>query len=200
MKFSAAFLFFLFPLIGFGQSPHPILKSFDAIRQPNGILLRWVIKGGNQCEGTKLFRSDDSFQFQQIKHIPGICGSFTENETYSFFDSVPIPNIYNHYKLELGFQGFTDTISAFFEDFGRANHVVLTDHQTNSYRILFSNDQKSEALLQVFDQMGNELYSATGTNSDFSIQPSGWKSGVYIFRITGVPETGIQGKIYFSHQ
>lgn len=184
----------------FGFAQHPILESFNAYRQTNGVLLRWVIKGGRQCNGTTVFRSGDDYVFEQINHIPGICGNFTEAETYSYFDSVPISNAYNHYKLELGFQGFTDTITVFFEDFGVANHLVLSEHELGRYRILFSNDNNSEALLRLFDRNGNELLTESTTGNDFTIQPTAWNSGVYLFRISGVSRSDIHGKIYFAEQ
>lgn len=185
-----------FAALSFAQ--HAILKSFSAYRQPNGVVLRWVIKGGNQCNGTRVLRAGDALSFEQINHIPGICGDFTEDETYSFFDSIPISNAYNHYKLELGFQGFSDTITVFFEDFGSKNHLVLTDNSSRQHRILFSNDNSNEALLRVFDTNGNELLSQTTLGNDFTIQPSGWKSGVYLFRISGVSRSDIHGKFYFA--
>lgn len=181
-----------------GAAQHPILKSFSAYQQTNGILLRWVIKGGNQCNGTRVLRAADDLVFEQINLIPGICGDFTEDETYSFFDSIPISNAYNHYKLELGFQGFTDTITVFFEDFGSDDHLVLTDHHAGEYRILFTNANRKQALLRVFDRSGNELLRESTTDNDFLIRPSGWKNGVYLFRISGVSETDIHGKFYFG--
>lgn len=181
-----------------GAAQHAILKSFNAYQQTNGVLLRWVIKGGNQCNGTRVLRAADDLVFEQINLIPGICGDFTEDETYSFFDSIPVSNAYNHYKLELGFQGFTDTITVFFEDFGSKNHLVLTDHSSRQYRIIFSNDYSNEARLRVFDRNGKELLSQTTLGSDFTIQPLGWKSGIYLFRISGVSETDIHGKFYFA--
>ena len=201
MRFSFTFILLLAlgPFMGFAQSPHPILNSFTAYKQPNGILLRWVIKGGNQCNGTKVLRSADGIAFEEINHIAGIWGSTTENETYSYFDSIPIPNAYNHYKLELGFQGFTEPITVFFEDFGKANHVVL-DNGNGSYRILFSNDLNDKAVLQVVDRAGKPIYEEVATDSDFEFTVDGWRAGVYIFRITGVSKVDISGKIYFGGQ
>lgn len=190
------FLLFLLPIFGLAQEPHAILASLNAYKQTNGILLRWVIKGGSQCNGTKVFRRSGEEDFELINHIPGICGSSTENETYQFFDSIPLPNEYNHYKLELGFQGFSDTITVFYENFGNTDHQVFADHEANTYRILFSNDLNRDARLQLFDAMGREVYTETATDSDFSIQPTALKAGVYIYRITGVSEKDIEGKFY----
>lgn len=198
MKKAGVLLFLLLPLWGFAQAPHVILASFSAYKQPNGVLLRWVIKGGSQCNGTKVFRQNEVGVFEPINHIPGICGSATENETYQFFDEEPFPNAYNHYKLEMGFQGFSATITVFFEDFGSANHAVLSDYQANSYRILFQNELNRQATLQLYDQMGRAVYTRTATDSDIAIDANSLQPGVYIYRVTGVSEQKITGKFYLS--
>jgi hypothetical protein len=198
MRKPLIFLFIFIPLMVLGQEPHPLLQSFSAIKQPNGVFLKWVIKGGNQCNGTKVYRAKDYLNFEQINHLPGICGSFTENETYSYFDSVPHSNSYNHYRLEMGFQGFTDTVTVFFEDFGRADHVILSDHISNLYSILFSNDLKRKVLLQIFDTMGHVVWTETTTESHFLFRPRGLKGGVHLFRISGASSADIHGKFYFG--
>ena len=202
MKYLASILAFLLcvPLWGFAQSPHPILNSLDAYKQPNGILVRWVIAGGGQCQGTKIFRSLDQTNFEQMGHIEGICGSTDGDETYSYFDSVPHANTYNNYRLEMGFQGFTSIVTVFFEDFGRSSYVLQTDYATQTFKVLYSNDPKKEAILEVYDRMGNAIYTGSSTTSDIQFDTAGWLSGVYIFRVTGVSKTDIQGKFYIGHR
>lgn len=198
MRKHLLFLFVFVPLLALGQEPHPILQSFNAYKQSNGVLVRWVIKGGNQCNGTKVFRASDDLVFEQINHIPGICGSFTENETYSYFDSVPHSNQYNLYKLELGFQGFSQPITIFFEDFGRSPYLILSDPAAQTTRILFSNDQKQNVSLELYDRVGKPVYSATGNDSDFEFSTAAWKPDIYIFRIFGANEIDISGKVYIG--
>ncbi len=180
------------------QQPHPILTSFIASEQPNGILLKWVIAGGNQCQGTKMFRSLDQMVFEQIGHIPGICGGTQADETYTYFDTVPYGNHYNHYRLEMVFQGFTDIVTVFFEDFGSSDHALLSDHALGTYRILYTNDLNSTNVLEVFDRFGHSVYRASGNDSDFDLRTDGWPPGVYVFRISGSAGTDIRGKIYIG--
>ena len=186
------------PLFVVAQQPHPILKSFEAYKQPNGILLRWVIFGGNQCQGTKVYRSEDGLDFDQINHIPGICGNFTEDETYNYFDTIPHKNTYNHYRLEMGFQGFTDIVTIFFEDFDGQNYALLSDPQLNRYQIFFTNDLGNTAKMEVFDRMGNAVTTLSNNRSDHILYTDGWRRGLYIFRITGVDAGTIFGKIFIG--
>lgn len=184
------------PFIVTGQSPHPILRSFDAIKQPNGVLLKWVIKGGQQCQGTWVYRADESELFEVINHVEGICGDFTEDETYTYFDNSPRSNAYNRYRLEMGMQGFTDTITLFFEDFGSDNYLLLSEN--GQFKILFSNDLSREATLQLFDLSGKVLREEKTLQNDIEVDPAGLRAGVYLFRISGVSESDITGKLYFS--
>lgn len=187
-------------MVGLAQTPHPILRSFSAIKQPNGVLLKWVIKGGQQCQGTWVYRAGQAQQFEVINHVEGICGSFTEDETYTYFDNEPLSNTYSYYRLEMGFQGFTDTVEVFFEDFGSDNYLLLTDGGSANFRILFSNDLNREATVQVFDLSGKILLENTTLGNDFAVSLPGQRAGIYIFRISGVSETDITGKLYFSGQ
>lgn len=192
------FLFVLFSVTGLAQTPHPILRSFSAIKQPNGVNLKWVIKGGQQCQGTKVYRANESLLFEEINHVEGICGDFTEDETYTYFDDSPESNTYNYYRLEMGFQGFTDTVTVFFEDFGSDNYLLLTEN--DRFRILFSNDLNKEATIKVFDLNGKILREEKTLRNDIEIDPAGLRAGVYLFRISGVSEVDITGKLYFSGQ
>lgn len=192
------FLLVLMPRLVLGQEAHPILQSFNAYKQSNGVFLRWVIKGGNQCNGTKVFRASDDLVFEEVNHIPGICGSFNQNETYSFFDSLPHPNRYNHYKLELGFQGFSQAVTVFFEDFGEEQFLVLGAARSQTVRILFSNDQNQPMTFEVFDLGGKLIYSEMGNDSDFEFDPSAFRPGIHVFRILGTTGSDISGKLYFG--
>jgi hypothetical protein len=192
--------FFCLPIVGLAQTPHPILRSFSAVKQPNGVLLKWVIKGGQQCQGTWVYRAGQAQDFEVINHVEGICGSFTEDETYTYFDNEPLANTYSYYRLEMGFQGLTDTVEVFFEDFGINQFLLLTDDGSENFQILFSNDLNREAAVQVFDLSGKIVLEGTTLGNDFSINLAGQRAGIYILRISGVSETDITGKLYFSGQ
>ena len=167
--------------VGICQLPHPILNSLEAYKQPNGVLVRWIVAGGDQCQGTRIYRSLDELNFEQIGYIDGICGSTDGEETYSFFDSVPHPNTYNHYRLELGFQGVSTMVTVFFEDFGNNDYSLFADYANGNYRILFSNDLKNEAVLEIYDRFGKAVYGDMSTSSDIQFQTVGWRNGLYIF-------------------
>ena len=70
----SALFVFLLSVMSFSvmaQKPHAILLSFSAVKQPNGVNLKWVIIGGRQCDGTQVF-SLKALQFELIEHIEGL--------------------------------------------------------------------------------------------------------------------------------
>ncbi|MCF8257757.1 MAG: T9SS type A sorting domain-containing protein [Flavobacteriales bacterium] len=177
------------------QQPHPILSEFIAIRQHVGLLLRWTITGGNQCNGTKVFRSSDGVGFEQIEHIPGVCGSEIDDVTYSYLDTFPLPNAYNHYRLEMGGQGFTETITHFYTYFDNGNHARLTDPVDGSVRLLFSNASEKQVSMEIIDMDGRPMYSALTHASHFNLYTKGWKVGIYIYHIIGSDDGRVTGRM-----
>lgn len=197
----SALFVFLLSVMSFSvmaQKPHAILRSFSAVKQPNGVNLKWVIIGGRQCDGTRVFRAGEALQFELIEHIEGICGSQSDDVTYSYFDNSPKSNSYNFYRLEMGLQGFTDTVNVFFEDFGLDRYLLLSETQSQAYRILFSNDLNREATLNIYDISGRAIYQDQTIGNDFQLSSVNWDAGVYVFRISGIAEVDVAGKLYFS--
>lgn len=196
-------------LLGFGllwsapsqaqSQPHQILSEFIVVRQHVGLLLRWTITGGNQCNGTRIFRSADGETFEQIGHISGLCGSEIIDVSYSHLDTFPLPNAYNHYRLEMGGQGFTTIITQFYTYFGNGNHARLTDPASGTVRLLFSNAFEKRVHLEIMDMNGRPIHSAETGMSDFNVSTLGWKGGVYVYRITGGDDGVIVGRMMVGY-
>jgi hypothetical protein len=98
----------------------------------------------------------------------------------------------------MGFQGFTEVRTVFVEDFGKKDYLLMSDHHARSYRILFNNNLKNTAFFDVFNSLGNPVYSSTHNGSDFIFNAAGLKEGIYYFRISGVPSKTIRGRLYIA--
>ena len=92
----------------FSQTPHPILRYFNATIVGDEVRLNWVITGGETCSGIIIQRSTDGQFFETIGKIDGICGSPDVDVPYVFMDESPAENQQNTYRLELGTQGYSD--------------------------------------------------------------------------------------------
>ena len=165
------------------QTAHPILRDLSVFQQEDQIVLRWVIFGGNTCQGTKIFRGSSEADLMQIGSISGICGSTDSDETYTYVDSNAIANTLNYYKLELGYQGFSQPVSIFFEQFGPEGVLVISDPLNKQVRILHDNLGKKIAELTIVDQSGLIISRLKDDTQEFSVDMRDWDSGIYFFQL-----------------
>lgn len=148
----AIILFAGFPILSFAQ--HPILAAFSARQIDENIQLDWTILGGNTCNGTFIYRQNKEGVFEQIGAIEGICGDSDVNEQYTFQDSMPLSGV-NHYTLQLGLQGYTDTIFAFFVQPGiHGVKAIYTPTETQ----LHLQEEWMDARIKLLASNGRLLY------------------------------------------
>lgn len=179
---------------GFTQDAHPILSEFILIRQHKGILLKWTIKGGNQCEGTKVFRANNDYPFELIKHISGICGGADFDETYTHQDTLPAKNTDNHYRLEMGDLGFTETVTLFYDDFGQSNHARLTNQGNGTVTLLVNNAQSSPLTIYLMDISGKVVSHQQSESNAIVLSTLHLPRGIYFYRVDGIGVTPVTGR------
>lgn len=101
------FLICLFPLITNAQG-HYGLFSFTGDSKRSTVQLNWSTKGGFTCQGMRLYRNGEL-----VHSIDGICGSADQVEHYSFKDTLAPAFKLLTYQLELGQQGYSDSLNIF---------------------------------------------------------------------------------------
>jgi len=146
-------------------------------------MLKWVIAGGNQCNGFDIYRAMEQGGFLRVGNIAGICGSADFDETYTFLDTTAIRNRDNSYRLELGWQGYTEVITVFFSDLNLGRHTRLTDPSDGSVRFIFDNPQQLPVIVELYDAAGVAVMRQMTNGGEFLLRPEGLRSGVYIYRI-----------------
>lgn len=147
------------------QSPHPILSYFTAVVSTNQIQLNWAIAGGNTCEGTIVQRSADGIFFETIGEIGGVCGSPDFEIPYFFIDENPLANQVNHYRLELGSQGFSSAININFIPLNEQGYSLRYD-ALNQYAVInFDNQVHERVRFVLYDLLGHKIQEGS-TNAD----------------------------------
>lgn len=179
----------------FAQDSHPILREFFGRQEGNTIVLTWVIKGGNTCQGTRIHRFNADSIFEQIGEYDGICGDASSDERYEFTDSSPLLNQTNHYRLELGHQGYTNTIGADFYTYNGNGYVILGNPMVKSSEIVFENPKGDELMISLYDLNGRMVLNQPAEKTKAIIYNEGYKNGVYTFVISREGEAFIKGKI-----
>lgn len=188
---------FILSLLGsiHAQDGHTILRNFSARQEGNTVLLTWVIKGGNTCQGTRIHRFENDSAFVQIGEYDGICGSASSDEKYEFADIAPLPNQTNYYRLELGHQGYTNVIQADFYTYSDKGYIVLGNPLITSSTIVFDNPKGEEHELSMYDANGKLVLQQPTEKTKVKIYNEGFKNGLYTFVISTNKEAMITGKI-----
>lgn len=160
----------LFALTAQAQE-NPILGRWTVGMNGNHVLLEWTIVAGNTCQGIYIWRSLDGTDFEEIGHIPGLCGSVDEPIDYSWTDPVPQQLAYNYYRIELGGQGFSTVKQLYVERLVNEGSLVFPNPSATDPELVFSNPSSLPVVIQVHDLNGRLLLE-NSTTSDRLRMPS----------------------------
>lgn len=156
-------LLLLFSGILQAQKVHPIVSDFSGTSVKNTIRLNWTIIGGNTCNGILIQRSSNGISFETIGEIAGVCGSPDVDVPYVFSDENPVPNQQNHYRLELGSQGFTTPVVIGFFPLNNDGYSLLLDKNNSEVTIYFNNPNQLPTSYQLFTLDG-KIKASNETN------------------------------------
>ncbi|MCB0737230.1 MAG: hypothetical protein KDC92_06935 [Bacteroidetes bacterium] len=157
---------------------HSILSKFIASPLNDWVYLEWTIKGGNTCNGIKVYRAEhlDS-TFTQIGEIVGVCGNNAQPESYSFVDSFPITNQLNYYALELGFQGRTSTIQINLKG---ADELISIAYNENLQPLLIANPRIIGSSFSLIGINGHQVGEYEINDNEISLSRYGLENGIYL--------------------
>ncbi len=166
------------------DNAHPIVKTYTANVINNKVLVKWVIKGGYTCNGIDIYRSTNSIHFNKIGTIAGICGSTDFPVSYQWFDKKIEPNAINYYKLDLGGQGFTKTISIHYTKLNFNNYLIYPNPVSSTSILSFSNPKKEIHSLFIYNMEGKQVYTENNiAGNQVSINGTELNKGMYFFVI-----------------
>jgi Secretion system C-terminal sorting domain len=186
--------FILLANIANAQTLDTILKSFTATLVSDKVVLNWLIKGGNSCNGIAIYRSTDGFIFNEIGDIAGICGGTVEDAPYQFIDVSPFKNKFNYYKIELGNYGFSKILSVQYINISEKGYLITPNPINNQFTIYFKNPESKNLQFELFNTKGDVVKSENINKKDYIEYKSfDSPSGIYFFKVSG-KEYLIQGK------
>lgn len=193
-KYILLVIFFSGSILIQAQNP-PMLLSFEVNRFQNQVVVTWEIESGNLCSGVQVEHSSDSINFTSIYDYPGICGSSTANERYTFSHTNPISNAKNYYRINLGTNGISDVLSITFVKVEEDGYALFPMPVELSSKIYFSNDNNATVAISIYNSSGAIAYQSKPTKTnEFSIGSIPLTLGVYHFRISRNDGKEIEGK------
>lgn len=198
-KFLLLAFFSLVSRVYFSQT-EDFLESFHASEINQKVFLSWTIRTGNTCLGIGVLRSTDNVNFTSIGSVPGFCGSFTEPKHYDFTDNDPLFNAINYYKLDLGGEGFSQTISIELLKISDKGYVITPHPVENVSKIHFKNDSGLLTSINVYSSLGTLIYTETTNLDYFEVKIDDLEIGEYLFSLSSEVETElIIGKFIVIH-
>jgi hypothetical protein len=165
------------------SSQNTLLSDFSGLQDGDHLRLSWTIKAGQTCNGTTIEKLRTDGRFVAIGEIPGVCGDINFPVSYSFTDSFPDFNSNNVYRLELGFQGYSDTLTLAHSPLVSLSSLAYPNPFSNQLLIRFRNPGQIEASVMLIDPHGR-LIKQRITRAEtvtFSMQEE--STGVYYYVI-----------------
>lgn len=180
---SAMALFLLFTGTAQVSAQGVELDKFAVFQHNDQVFLSWVMARGSTCNGIQVERSTDNIEFEIIEYIPGVCGSAAEPRPYSYIDENPVANQTNYYRLELGYQGYSETQSLEFRVFSEGITIGPNPAQDQT-EIRFRNPSQDMVNLEIYSISGRLVHETRATSSTLDLDLSTFQDGVYLLRLT----------------
>ncbi|MEA5111997.1 hypothetical protein SDC9_38613 [bioreactor metagenome] len=172
--------------------PHPLLQDFSGYQLGNSVFLRWTFRSGSLCEGVRIERSQDGIIFNEIGEIPGICGNPETSVTFTFTDSLPVPNTRNYYRLELGNTGYTTALEVEFIPAGDQGYTILYSDQGAELSVENPPGRKGE--VPILDISGKSIDSYIFDQRRIALTRKPVIKGIYLFMLRYENGAGLSGK------
>ena len=192
-KYILIVLLFTGSILVQAQNP-PMLLSFEVNRFQNELLVTWEIESGNLCTGLKVEHSSDSINFTSIYEYPGICGSSSANERYSFSHKNPNANARNYYRINLNTNGVSAILGIAFIKLEESGYALFPMPIESGSKLYFSNENNGTADIAIFNSSGAVVLNLEGLKTnELSLDKINLPLGVYHFKIM-VADRKIEGK------
>ncbi len=193
-KYILLFLLFIVSIWAQAQNP-PMLLTCEVNRFQNEVVVTWEIESGNLCSGVQVEHSSDSISFTSIYDYPGVCGSSTANERYTFSHTNPISNAKNYYRINLGTNGISEILSITFVKLDNNGYALFPMPVELNSKIYFSNDNNETVAIVIYNSAGAIAYKSEPTKTnEFNLGNIPLILGVYHFSIIRADDKNIEGK------
>lgn len=170
------------------------LQDFTVEEVQNHAQITFTTKSGFTCEDIVIRHGTDSLDLKQIHIYPGICGSTSEDVTYTYlFKSVALGQT-NYFQIDLGQYGISEIESIKTIRKIGLQPIVFPNPVQNNSMLSFSNVGRELATISIYKSTGNQVGETIETYGE-SVLLSDFKfpgSGIYFYtiRIKGIERQG----------
>lgn len=207
MKYSKVILALLILVIGINtaysqdtKNFHPILDDFGITLDNNRVIIHWTIKAGRSCNGTGIYRSNDDYNWMLIGSIGGICGNNDEPISYVFVDESPVFGAWNYYRLELGLEGFSESVSVYLHLYEDKLVIKGENPWGGNLQILINDDSSRFYKLVLHDLSGRTIQDLKTYSKNVILPENPIAQGLYLISLYDSNNSLLQTKkLFFSH-
>lgn len=161
---------------------HPYLSRFDLTEGDGQVFLDWTMVSGNTCDGTRILRSLDSLDFQEIGSISGLCGSISSPTDLRHVDDAPPELVKVYYRLQLGTNGYSSIQRIDLERLFSAEHRVFPSPMPDNGTLLLRVDPETRVVLRIWSAQGRLVHDVVGRGGRLDVPAATWPAGVYIYQ------------------
>jgi hypothetical protein len=141
---------------------HPFIKSFDLTVLDGRIHLAWTMAAGSTCDGSDVERSSDGVNWSAIHRIEGICGDPLLDVPYTFMDA-EVPEFSTvHYRIRLGFAGYSSVRTAVFKQLIDSDLRFYPSPMRDTATLLLNVPGSARVDLLIFDMNGRVVLEEQG--------------------------------------
>ncbi len=150
-----------------------------SLTQQETMLISWTMKAGSTCADLTLEHSNESLSFSEIYYYPGVCGNADYDETYTFEQKDKI-YLTNYYRIKLGYDLYSDTISVEAPLIGSYGLKVGPQPASDFLNIFFTNPLSDSFSLSIRDMQGLKVFSLNNIKKNsIQIPVYSLPSGIY---------------------
>ena len=172
------------------------LGGFAGAQIKDSVYLAFTLKGGYTCNGIVIQRSSDSVSFTSIGDIQGVCGSPVLEVDFDYYDTAPMNNTVNYYRLDLGNYGYSEVLEVYFKRLNAQGFVMSSNPCSSPCILYFENPLNKELQVQLFSHSGALLLNETIRGSTFDFNGHALATGLYRYLLTGNGELKSAGSFF----
>jgi len=171
------------------------ITYFNAVALGDSIRLMFTIgSGSTSCAGYQVLKGSDSLTLYPIFVYPGICGTTSSPESYTYTDISPNKNTPNFYRILIPPSDYSQMLRV---DLAASftNMVIFPQPAEDLLNIIILNKKFFYYEMKIYDRFGRKMGETTGNSSDrITLNISGFPIGVYAFMIIDINGNAYRGK------
>ena len=179
------------------------LSSFTAAVNGNSVTLNWNTSTETNNKGFSIERKNANSSWQEIAFVPGF-GTSTDHRSYSYTDVNLNTGNYSYRLKQVDFNGSFSYSDAVTADVSSPAKFRLDQNYPNPFnpstKISYSIPQQSFVSIKIYSITGEEVASLvnkiqTEGHHQVVFDARNLSSGIYIARMSAVPESGQAGSL-----